>query len=193
MPTFGELDELSKRMLTEIAHYVGWDYSPKLPDGSRMPARVAMPCLLAPANIVWAPGKKTDTVCCVFVAGVIGRVYDKTAKWSSTAWQRFMIPASEPWGPVNEAIAAGIGKAYSGTPQPGKWYIVQKWTGLVNGQVVKGASGHQWLQWGPDLLVEANTYTDEDADGSATDEGAVAWRHKPWTAKPEDVKLVELF
>jgi hypothetical protein len=143
--------------------------------------------------VVWKPGRKTDTICCIYVAGVVGRVFDEAAKWTSKAWARFMVPDSEPWGMVNECVAAGIGRAYTGTPQPGKWYVVQGWSGLVNGQVVDGSSGHQWIQWGPDLLCEANTYTDEDADGKSTDEGAVAWKHRAWDPKHDEVRLVELF
>lgn len=189
-PSAAELDPLSQSMMVETAWYVGWDYA----TGSA-PSLVAQPSRLAPSNVVWAPGKKTKTVCCVFVAGIVGRVYDKQAQWTSTAWQRFMVPASEPWGMINECLASGIGVPHTGTPKAGKWYVVQGWSGLVDGQVVTGSTGHQWLQWGPDLLVEATTYTDEDADGSSTDAGAVAWRHRSWSAQSSrytEVRLVEL-
>ncbi len=189
-PPYDELDELSRRMMVETAWFAGWDYA----SGSQ-PSLVAQPSRLSPSNVVWTTGLKTKTVCCVFVAGVVGRVYDKTAQWSANAWQRFMVPASEPWGMNNECVAAGIGVAYSGTPQVGKWYVAQGWNDLQNGQVVTGSKGHQWLQWGPDLLVEANTYTDEDADGSSTDPGAVAWRHRAWSSqssKYQEIRLVEL-
>jgi hypothetical protein len=193
-PSYQDLDVLSRSMLIEISWYIGWDYTDYSRPGSL--ALVAQPSRLAPSNVVWAKGKKTDTVCCVFVAGVLGRVYDKTAKWTSNAWSRFMVPASEPWGMVNECVAAGIGVAYTGVPKADKWYVVQGWNDLVNGQYVDGKSkGHQWLQWGPDLMAEATTWTDEDANGASDDVGAVAWRHRTWDAtrqRYQEVRLVEL-
>jgi len=187
MPIYDDLTNLDRRMLCEIAQYVGWDYA------KGTPSLVAQPSRLVPGNVVWKPGSKTDTVCCVFVGGIVGRVYDKIAKWSQNAWTRLMVPVDDPWGMVEEAIAAGIGKAYSGTPLEGRWYIVQKWTNLQNGQVVPGvSSGHQWFQWGPDLIIEANSCSDEDANGSSGDEGAVAWRHHAWNQDPKNVRIVEL-
>jgi len=188
--SYAELDDLSRRILAEIAWYVGWGYA----TGSQ-PSFVAQPSRLAPANVVWGPGQKTRTVCCVFVAGIVGRVFDRTAKWTSTAWSRFMVPATEPWGMLTECVAAEIGTAFTGTPQPGKWYVVQGWNHLEKGKVVAKSRGHQWLQWGPNLMVEANVYTDQDADGSLTDPGAVAWRHQAWvpqSARYQEIRLVEL-
>jgi hypothetical protein len=188
MPEYDQLTDLDRRMLCEIAQYVGWDYA------KGTPSLVAQPSRLVPSNVVWAPGKKTDTVCCVFIGGIAGRVYDKTAKWSQNAWAHFMVPADDPWGMVEESLTAGIGKAYTGTPQDGRWYIVQKWTNLVDGKVVEGVShGHQWFQWGPNWIIEANSCSDEDANGSSTDEGAVAWRHHAWNQDPKNVRVVELF
>jgi len=190
-PLAAELDALSLSMLVEISWYVGWDYAT-----GTQPSLVAQPSTLAPASVVWAPGKKTKTVCCVFTAGILGRVYDRTAVWTSNAWSRFMISdPNRPWSQLDECVAAGVTRATTGTPALGKWYIVQGWSGLVNGKVVSGSTGHQWLQWGPDLLVEATTYTDEDADGSSTDAGAVAWRHRSWGAQSNrytEVRLGEL-
>ena len=187
-------DSTSTKFLVEISWYIGWDYTDYSKAGSV--ALVARPSSLAPSNVVWQPGKKTDTVCCVFVAGVIGCVYDKIAKWSADAWKLFMVPADKPWGMVEECIAAGIGTAYTGVPKAGKWYVVQGWKNLVNGKVVAGTStGHQWLQWGPDLMAEATTWTDEDANGSSDDAGAVAWRHRTWDKtrqRYDEVRLVEL-
>ena len=188
-PNAKDLDPLSLSMMVEIAWYIGWDYA------ITTPALVAQPSRLAPSSVVWRAGQKTDTVCCVFVAGVVGRVYDAQAAWTPNAWQRFMVPANDPWGMADECVAAGIGAPYTGAPAANKWYVAQGWSGLVNGQVVPGSVGHQWLQWGPDLFAEANSYTDEDADGANTDAGGVAWCHQSWSAQETrftEVRLVEL-
>jgi hypothetical protein len=190
-PFAADLDPLSLSMTYESCWYLGWDYA----TGSQ-PSLVAQPSRLAPSNVVWAPGKKTKTVCCVFVAGVMGRVYDKTAQWTPNAWSRFMIlDPAQPWSMADECIAAGVARTFSGTPIPGKWYILQGWNGLQGGQVVAGSTGHQFFLWGPDLVLEATTYTDEDADGSSTDPGAVAWRHRAWSAtvsRYQEIRVVEL-
>lgn len=181
---------LDTAIRVELAEYLGWDYSK-----AGAPSLVAKPCRLAPDRVVWRPGAKTTTVCCVVVAGVLGRVYDADARWSSRAWQRCMVPADEPWAMLAEFVDAGIGVVVPSPPQPGRWYAAQGWKGLVGGKVVAGSSGHQWLQYGPDLLVEATTWTDEDADGKSTDPGAVAWRHRTWSAqlaRYDEVRLVEL-
>jgi hypothetical protein len=192
-------DALSTRMLTEIAWYVGWDYTDFKAPGAV--ALVARGSRLAPAGVTWAKGKQTDTVCCVFLGGVVGCVYDTArgtvpaAAWTPKAWSRFMVPADEPWGMITESVAAGIGTEFHGTPVAGAWYLVQGWSGLVNGAVVAGSKGHQWLQWGPDLMAEATTYTDENADGYSTDPGAVAWRHRAWSVQAgrfDTVRLVAL-
>ena len=177
-PTIDGLDPLSRSMLVEIAWYLGWEYG----SGSQ-PSYVAQPSTLSPSNVVWAPGKLTTTVCCVFVAGILGRVYQTTAHWTANAWQRFMVPADDPWGMVNECVAAGIGTAYTGTPAAGKWYVVQGWNGLVNGQVVEGSSGHQWLQWGPDRLAQA----------TLTSAGGITWTYRAWSpTRYQEIRLVEL-
>jgi len=187
-PPASDLDTLSLVLLAEIAWYVGWDYGE--------PSLVAQPSRLAPATVVWRPGQKTNTVCCVFLGGVVGRTFDATANWTADAWSRFMVPASDPWGMINECVEAGIAVPHTGPPQPGKRYLVQAWSNLDGDQVVPGISyGHQWIQWEPDLLVEANSATDEDADGISTDAGAVAWRHRAWadqSAKYDEIRMVEL-
>jgi len=178
-PIAADLDALSVATLAEVAWYAGWEYA----TGSA-PSLVAQPSRLAPASVVWTPGKKTRTVCCVFVGGVLGRVYDRVATWTPNAWSSFMITdPARPWSLFDECVAAGVATPATGAPAPGKWYVAQGWSGLQNGRVVSGSTGHQWLQWGPDLLVEANSATDEDADGSSTDAGDVAWRHRTWSAQ----------
>ena len=65
----------------------------------------------------------------------------------------------------------------------------------MNGQVVAGSKGHQWLQWGPDLLIEATTWNDEDANNLSDDLGGVAWRHRSWadqSSRYAEVRLVAL-
>ena len=186
-------DTLSTSMLLEVSWYPGWDYTDYSVSGAL--ALVARASRLAPANVVWRKGLKTDTVCCVFVGGVVGCVYDKTANWTADAWQLFMVPVDHPWGMVEECIASGIGDAYLGSPQANCWYVAQGWSGLVDGKVVPTSKGHQWLQWGPDLMVEATTWNDEDGDGSSTDPGAVAWRHRSWVdqvKRYDEVRLVVL-
>lgn len=183
-------DKTSTAMLVEIAWYPGWDYS-----AAGTPALVARDSRLAPDSVVWQPGKKTDTVCNVFLAGVVGCVYENSARWTADAWAMFMVPVDHPWGMIEECVAAGIGIEHIDPPRSNKWYVAQGWSGLVNGKVVAGSTGHQWLQWGPDLLAEATTWNDEDADGNSTDPGAVAWRHRSWADQVkrfDEVRLVAL-
>lgn len=183
-------DALSTSMLVEIAWYAGWDYAAK-----NEVSLVARPSRLAPSQDTWSPGRKTKTICCVFVAGELGCVYEQTARWTANAWQRFMVPTDDPWGMLDESVEAGIGTLFTGVPQSNRWYVVQGWNGLIDGKIVASSRGHQWLSWGPDLIIEATTLTDEDGDGSSDDPGQVAWRHRSWVDQAkryEEVRLVEL-
>jgi hypothetical protein len=166
--------------------YLGWNY------GS--PSLVACPASVVPPAVVWRPGQKTRTVCCVFVGGVLGAVYP-AAKWHPGAWALMMVPAVAPWGLVDAVVAAGVGREWEDAPMPEQWYVAQGWSGLVDGKVAPGSRGHQWLQYGPGVMLEATTWTDEDADGKSTDAGAVAWRRRDWTAQVarfDSVRLVAL-
>lgn len=193
-------DALSIAMLCELVWFLGYDYTDRKQPGNV--ALVARPSRLAPAAATWAIGKKTDTVCCVVLAGVVGCVYDSArgavpaAAWSVKAWKNMMVQdVAAPWSVTDECLAAGIGTLHTGAPVAGRWYVAQGWKGLVNGQIVEASTGHQWLQWGPDLMVEATTWTDEDGDDRSTDPGAVAWRVRTWakqSARYDEVRLVAL-
>jgi peptidoglycan hydrolase-like protein with peptidoglycan-binding domain len=181
-------------ILCEASWYLGWDYTDFKVAGAT--ALVARASRVVPTSVVWVKGKKTDTVCSVQLGGILGCVYDKTAKWSTSAWGNIQIfDAARPWSMIDELIAAGVGKAYSGTPQVDKCYAFQGWKGLVNGKVTSSSSGHQIILVGPNLVLESTTWTDEDGDGNSTDPGASAWRHREWAktvSRYDEVRLVEL-
>jgi hypothetical protein len=181
-------------ILCETAWYIGYDYTDFKVTGAV--ALVARGSKLAPTNVTWAVGKKTDTVCSVQMAGILGCVYDKIAKWTANAWANMQIfDAAKPWSVIDELIAAGVGVPFVGVPQAGKAYACQGWKGLVGGKIVSGSSGHQFIMLGPDLMLESTTWTDEDGDGNSTDPGASAWRHRTWAktaSRYDEVRLVEL-
>ena len=130
----------------------------------------------------------------MFVGGVLGAVYP-AAKWHPGAWALMMVPAVAPWGLVDAVVAAGIGREWDDVPMPAQWHVAQGWSGLVDGKVVAASRGHQWLQHGAGVMLEATNYTDEDADGKSTDAGAVAWRRREWAAQLarfDRVRLVAL-
>jgi hypothetical protein len=185
---------LSTSLLTEIAWYIGWDYTDFKQAGAV--ALVARPSRVAPSNVVWAPGKKTKTVCSVFLGGIVGCVYDKVAKWTPDAWKHIQVQSADhPWSMIDELVAAGVGIEHIDAPLANKWYAAQAWTGLVNGKIVAASRGHQFFLWGPDLIAEATTYTDEDANGASDDAGQVAWRHRTWDktkSRYDQVRLVAL-
>lgn len=177
---------LDQSIRVAASAYLGWDYG--------APSLVAVASPVAPPAVVWKPGAKTRTVCCVFVAGVLGAVYP-AARWLPGAWAAMMVPADRPWGLVDAVVGAGLGREWEDAPMPQQWYVAQGWNGLVDGKVVAGSSGHQWLQYGPGVMLEATTWTDEDADGKSTDAGAVAWRRRDWAAQVarfDAVRLVAL-
>ena len=63
--------------------------------------------------------------------------------------EALMIMGSDPWSPVHAVERLGIGRMVE-APQPGRLHLVQGWTGLEGGRIVKRSRGHTLL-WGETL------------------------------------------
>ena len=161
------------------AAYLGWGYrSPAIP------ARVAESGPWVPDSVVRRYGESTPaaTDCCTFVAGVLSRACP--GKWPADAWAQMMIlDAGRPWSTVECPIGAGVAVA-AAEPEPGRWYVAQGWSGLRLGRVEQGATGHTWLQWGADRILEASSRA-----------GKVTWTERAWAdqrRRYDEVRLAHL-
>lgn len=144
------------------AAYIGWMYR-----GTGAPARVAERGPWVPASVVRERAEPQATDCCTFAAGVLSRALP--GAWPADAWSQMMIlDAGRPWSTIECPIAAGVAELVS-EPAPGRWHIVQSWSGLRLGRVAPGASGHTWLLWGPDAVLEASSAA-----------GRVRWAERSW-------------
>lgn len=181
--------DLDTAIRCELAEYLGYDYA------TDTPPVVAQPSALVPASVVWKPGRKTDTVCSVLIAGVLGRVFPTV--WPAGSYALIQVPVDRPWGLIDAVVAAGHGREVA-QPFARTWHVWQGWTALdAAGRYVPNVSkGHQGFLAPDGRLLEATTWTDEDGDGKSTDPGAVAWRLRAWpvhVARYDRVRLVELF
>lgn len=194
------LEQLDDHIHRELAQYLGWDYTNAKAGGG---AFVARPSLLVPASLVWKPGRKTDTVCSVFLAGVLGCVYPNS--WAPKSYELIQVQVVNgevrPWGLVEAIVASGYGREIAhgdpcAPPWSPRWCVWQGWNGLTpDGKVGPASEGHQGFLAPDGRLLEATTWTDEDADQKSTDPGAVAWRIRPWSKHLERyarLRLVEL-
>jgi hypothetical protein len=168
---------IDERIRVAASAYVGWAYR-----AEGQPARVAEPGPWVPASVVRRPVEPEGTDCCTFVAGVLSRACP--GRWPADAWAQAMIlDARRPWSTVECPVSAGVAREV-GEPIPGHWHVVQGWSGLRLGQVVAGATGHTWLQWGDGLVLEASSAARR-----------VRWRSTPWAyqrRRYDEVRIARL-
>jgi hypothetical protein len=167
------------------ASLLGWAYPPPCPKGDRaawdkahpvrVPRELASP--LMPPVLLWDPGEGKWINCSPMTGALLGAAFPKA--WQPQDWAALQVLPSNPWSPIDVAVLRGVG-SYVNEPLPNRWHLVQQWSGLVNGQIAPGCSGHAVLQYGLDRQLQATTWVDLDGDGKRTDTGRVTWTEYPW-------------